>query len=145
MNKLERLIATVALAIVMIACAKQADRSTPSGAAAEICDDLVAGRYEAVLDRTYEWSPQNEGGEFNIALWAEQNAARQLRGMMLSQMQAAFEQVEGYEVSEVRYANDSLSARVVVHFIRSDKSRMEHHFTMLKGDDGLWQSMAMHR
>ena len=145
MSRLLRYIATVALALTTIACAKQADRTTPNGAVAEICDELVAGHYEAVLDRTYEWSPQSKEGEFNIALWAEQNAARQLRGMMLSQMQAAFEKVEGYEVSEVRYANDSLSARVVVHFIRSDKSRMEHHFTMLKGDDGLWQSMAMHR
>ena len=62
------------LLLLMMACAGTS--STPQKAVAEVCEQLLDAKYDAVLDRMYEWNPQqDEGGEFDMAVWMEQMLA----------------------------------------------------------------------
>ncbi len=109
----------------------------------------MAGEYDAILDRTYEWNPQQDEEQFDITKWAEQVAAQNLRTIVRAQMVSVFanEQspVVGYKVADEQYASDSLSAKVVVRFIRQDDSILEYQFVMLRQEDGTWRSAKMYR
>ena len=136
------------LLLLMMACAGTS--STPQKAVAEVCEQLLDANYDAVLDRMYEWNPQqDEGGEFDMAVWMEQMAAQRVRGIVRKQMESFFEHaenpIESYEVGEVRYASDKQSASVHVAFIRRDGEKMPYTFTMQRVDGGGGRSVKMFR
>ena len=124
--------------------------STPRGAVEEVCEQLLAAEYDAVLDRTYEWNPQQPtDGEFDMGVWMEQMAAQRVRGIIRQQMEQFFEQpdnpVVSYEIREERLASDGESAALVVAFVRRDGTRVPYTFTVQRVADGRWRSVKMFR
>lgn len=149
MKFMKRLLLATLGGLLLVACGARHNAKSPVGATSLICEQLMAGEYDAILDRTYEWNPQQDEEQFDITKWAEQVAAQNLRTIVRAQMVSVFanEQspVVGYKVADEQYASDSLSAKVVVRFIRQDDSILEYQFVMLRQEDGTWRSAKMYR
>ncbi len=135
------------IALLAVACHRPA--TTPVEAAEEICEQLLDGEFDAVMDRMYEWNPQQQGEEFALEVWIEQAAARQVRGVVRQQIETVFAHptnpIEAYEVVGERYAADSLSAAVQVEFVQRDANRIPYTFTLQRVENGVWRSVKMFR
>jgi len=135
--------------LMLTACALGPNEKTPQGAASVICEQLLDGEYDAILDRMYEWNPQQDEENFDITKWAEQVAAKNIRTILRAQIVSVFDDeqnpVVGYKVVDEQVAADAMSAKVMVQFIRQDDSMLEYQFTFLRQEDGTWRSMKMFR
>lgn len=108
------------------------------------CDQLMAGDYDAVLNRMFLMqAKQPTQGAKMIEEWAEQQASETIKAMIRSQLQAVFENpnnpITGYEIRSEEYAPDSTKAELVVAFRLRDTFLL-HTFSMRRTEAGTWQS-----
>lgn len=140
-----RVFAIVIATLLMVACGVGSQEPKTAREAVELtCDRLMAGDYDAVLDRMLlTQAKQPAKGETMVAEWAEQQASEMIKAMMRSQLQALFENpdnpITGYEIRSEEYAPDSTKAELVVAFKLRDTALL-HTFSMRRGEDGTWYS-----
>lgn len=132
-------------ALLLVACGAGSEEPRTAREAVELtCDRLMAGDYDAVLDRMLlTQAKEPTRGEAMVEEWAERQASEMIKSMMRSQLQMIFENpnnpISGYEIRTESYAPDSTKAELVVAFKLRDTALM-HTFSMRRNEDGTWQS-----
>ena len=135
------LLASVA---VLTGCGGRKAPATARAAVEQTCELLMAGEYDAVLDRLplYRRTTAKEGVR-GVEMWAEQQSSELVREMMRSYIQAFFEQeenpVQGYEIVSEEYSPDHTRAELIVAFRLRD-TVLYHTFSMRRGERGGWYS-----